>query len=120
MRFSSIGFALPVLLVGCAASSSPAEQTNESELGAEKVGQDVTVLQAWLGQTVGQKYPSGYQLGDHALDFSRCNGSDCTGAADDVLPSTLVGPFQYEKQQSGQCETVEVRTIVRKSAYDAP
>lgn len=117
--FTLIAFAVS----GCAATASEEASSSSSsadELVANQPGQDVTVLQAWIGQTVGRRYANGYQLGDLALDLSRCSGEDCGGAAQSVLASELVGGFRYSADYSGQCETIEIRTVIRDSALDAP
>lgn len=121
MRLRSVFVFLALATPGCTANTAAEDAAaSADELTTDKAGQDVTVLQAWIGQTVGRRYENGYQLGDLALSLDRCHGDDCTAAAQSLLGSQLVGPFRYSADHSGQCETVEIRTVIREAAFEAP
>lgn len=105
---------------GCAVAPVEESATSTAALEADQLGQDVTVLQAWIGKTIGRRYDNGYQLGDIAIDPSRCSGRDCTGPVSSILESSLLGRFEYDFNSSGQCETIEIRTVTRTSVLDAP
>lgn len=107
--------------VGCSVATEGDGASGSSSAAAtvDQASGDVTVSQAWIGQTIGRRYENGYQLGDLALNLRRCGGTDCTSGAQDLLASELAGTFSYDENSSGQCETVEIRTVIRKSALEA-
>ncbi len=114
----SVFLAAPSL--ACTAGVAEEEAGSSSEaLTVDKVGTDVTVLQAWIGVTVGVANPNGYRSGDVQIDPSNCRGTECSGEAEAVLESLLVGGYRYAPNSTGLCETVEVRTVTTKAAFDA-
>ncbi|MFO0676229.1 MAG: hypothetical protein U0169_06825 [Polyangiaceae bacterium] len=114
---------LSVPAIGCAApqaDDSDVVSSSGDALTVDRAADDISLLQAWIGGTVGRRYDYGYTLGDVALPLDRCHGTDCTSAAASLLESQLLGPFSYDKEHSGMCETVELRTVTKKAAFDAP
>lgn len=103
---------------GAAEGDAPA--TDESDVTSDTSGGDVALLQVWIGETAGLRYESGTALGDKVLSRDQCSGADCRAAAQSVYDSLVVGPFDYDFERSGRCETVEIRTVLRESALRAP
>jgi hypothetical protein len=114
--------ALALLSTACATEveAETAPQITSAATTSDQRSGDVTVLQAWIGQTISQGYAGGYKPGDFTLDINRCHGGDCSGAVSSLVDSYLIGSFEYEANRSGLCELVELRTVIRKSAFDAP
>ncbi len=85
----------------------------------DKTGADVAVLQAWLGDAITQadQPPS---LGGLRFDPAGCTGTDCTAAAEALLGAPFVLPFVYPGPTSGRCEAIELRTVTRRPALEAP
>ncbi len=85
----------------------------------DKSGADVAVLQAWLGDAITpeDQPPS---LGGLRFDPALCSGTDCTAAAEALLGAPFVLPFVYLGPTSGRCEVIELRTVTRRPALDAP
>jgi hypothetical protein len=129
LRTRAVGLALLIAVVGCGSGErSDDGAVSEGALGAveEKDGNDITVLQAWFGESVvhtGWWNPRGYKL----IDMSRCGSNDCTAEAERAMqlpgsekPSPMIGEFRYSGDRSGVCEVIEVRTIVKDGALSAP
>lgn len=113
------------LLISLGAGCTVAQRDDQGSVGVQDLttsrdGNDVTVLVGRLGETIGRMYPDGQKLGDRALDLSRCEDTDCTSAAQELLDATLVGDFSYDAASSGACETIEFTTLTKRAAFDAP
>lgn len=92
----------------------------------DQVGGDVAVLQGWLGERLAASTESP-SLGGTRFDPALCVGQDCTRAAQAVLRlpgapevSPFISTFSYSAGNSGLCEVIELRTVTRQLALDAP
>jgi len=107
-------YATAMLTPGVCVPSAPSEPTV-----IDVSGGDTAVLQAWFGDSVTSldQPPS---LGGPRFDPLACSGTDCTAAVEALLGAPLITPFIYPSPTSGRCEVIELRTVTRRGALEAP